>query len=137
MDLQMPEMKGLQATIQIGEEEAMDAHVQIVAMTASAMSEERDRCLAAGMDDCISKPVSYKVIEEMITATVSDRKVVVLSICTEIRGTGCCQSRPRSTWHALRMLIAHGPVPGKTPKTSQAIPPRGGLLRFIRQHYYL
>jgi CheY-like chemotaxis protein len=43
-------------------------------MTASAMSEERDRCLAAGMDDFISKPVSYKVIEEMITATFSDRR---------------------------------------------------------------
>ena len=69
MDVQMPEMNGLQATIQIRQEEAIGAHVPIVAMTASAMSEERDRCLAAGMDDFISKPVSYKVIEETITAT--------------------------------------------------------------------
>jgi CheY-like chemotaxis protein len=38
-------------------------------MTASAMSEDRDGCLAAGMDAVISKPVSYKVIEEMIEAT--------------------------------------------------------------------
>jgi CheY-like chemotaxis protein len=44
------------------------------AMTASAMSEERDRCLAAGMDDFISKPVSYKVIEQMIMATLSQRE---------------------------------------------------------------
>jgi two-component system, sensor histidine kinase and response regulator len=43
-------------------------------MTASAMSEERDRCLAAGMDDFISKPVSYKVIEEVITATFTQRQ---------------------------------------------------------------
>jgi signal transduction histidine kinase/DNA-binding response OmpR family regulator len=69
MDVQMPEMNGLQATIQIRQEEATGAHVPIVAMTASAMSEERDRCLAAGMDDFISKPVSFKVIEQMITAT--------------------------------------------------------------------
>ena len=74
MDVQMPEMTGLQATMQIRREETVGAHVPIVAMTASAMSEERDRCLAAGMDDFISKPVSYKVIEEMITATFSNRK---------------------------------------------------------------
>jgi two-component system, sensor histidine kinase and response regulator len=71
MDVQMPEMTGLQATTQIRQEEAIGAHVPIVAMTASAMSEERDRCLAAGMDNFISKPVSYKVIEEMITAIQS------------------------------------------------------------------
>jgi signal transduction histidine kinase/CheY-like chemotaxis protein len=74
MDVQMPEMTGLEATQQIRREEALGAHVPIVAMTASAMSEERDRCLAAGMDDFISKPVSYKVIEQMIMATSSQRK---------------------------------------------------------------
>jgi signal transduction histidine kinase/CheY-like chemotaxis protein len=74
MDVQMPEMTGLQATRQIRREEALGAHVPIVAMTASAMSEERNRCLAAGMDDFISKPVSYKVIEQVITATFSQRK---------------------------------------------------------------
>jgi two-component system, sensor histidine kinase and response regulator len=60
--------------MQIRGEEAAGARVPIVAMTASAMSEERDRCLAAGMDDFISKPVSYKVIEEMIMDTFSDRR---------------------------------------------------------------
>jgi signal transduction histidine kinase/CheY-like chemotaxis protein len=74
MDVQMPEMTGLQATTQIRREEAIGTHVPIVAMTASAMSEERDRCMAAGMDDFISKPVSYKVIEQRITATFSHRK---------------------------------------------------------------
>ena len=68
MDVQMPEMNGLLATTQIRREEAIGAHVPIVAMTASAMSEDRDRCLAAGMDDFISKPVSYQVIEGMITS---------------------------------------------------------------------
>jgi signal transduction histidine kinase/DNA-binding response OmpR family regulator len=71
MDVQMPEMTGLEATKRIRREEAMGTHVPIVAMTASAMSEDRDQCLAAGMDDFISKPVSSKVIEEIITATFS------------------------------------------------------------------
>jgi CheY-like chemotaxis protein len=74
MDVQMPEMNGLQAARQIREEEAIGTHVPIVAMTASAMSEDRDRCLAAGMDDFISKPVSYKVIEQVIMAMFSPRE---------------------------------------------------------------
>jgi signal transduction histidine kinase/ActR/RegA family two-component response regulator len=74
MDVQMPEMTGLEATTQIRREEAIGAHVTIVAMTASAMSEDRDRCLAAGMDDFISKPVSYKGIEQVITASFSGRR---------------------------------------------------------------
>jgi CheY-like chemotaxis protein len=74
IDLQMPGMNGLQATQQIRREEALGAHVPIVAMTASAMSEERDRCLAAGRDGVISKRVSSKIIEQMIAATFSQRK---------------------------------------------------------------
>jgi two-component system, sensor histidine kinase and response regulator len=73
MDVQMPEMSGLQATTRIREDEAIGVHVPIVAMTASAMSEDRDRCLAAGMDDFISKPVSYLVIEQMIAVMVAPR----------------------------------------------------------------
>jgi len=73
-DIEMPEMTGLEAAAQIRREEKPGAHVPIVAMTASAMSEDRDRCLAAGMDDFISKPVSYKAIEQMITATFSHRE---------------------------------------------------------------
>jgi CheY-like chemotaxis protein len=71
MDVQMPEMNGLEATAQIRQEEAPGDHVPIVAMTASAMGEERERCLAAGMDNFISKPINFKVIEQMITATFS------------------------------------------------------------------
>jgi signal transduction histidine kinase/DNA-binding response OmpR family regulator len=71
MDVQMPEMTGLEATRQIRSEETRGVHIPIVAMTASAMSEERDRCLAAGMDDFISKPVSYKVIEQVIAARLT------------------------------------------------------------------
>jgi signal transduction histidine kinase/CheY-like chemotaxis protein len=74
MDVQMPEMTGLQATVQIRQEEVIGAHIPIFAMTASAMSEDRDRCLAAGMDDFISKPVSSKAIEQVITTAFSDKQ---------------------------------------------------------------
>jgi CheY-like chemotaxis protein len=67
MDIQMPEMDGLQATRAIRRAEAgLNQHIPIVAVTAHAMSGDRERCLAAGMDDYISKPIRKSDLLEMI-----------------------------------------------------------------------
>ena len=68
MDVQMPDMDGLEATRVIRETAAVERrpHVPIVAITAHAMQGDRERCLAAGMDDYLSKPLSLAGLESML-----------------------------------------------------------------------
>ncbi len=67
MDVQMPELDGFEATALIRRnEQQSDGHVPIIAMTAHALKEDRDRCLAAGMDGYVSKPLQVERLLETI-----------------------------------------------------------------------
>jgi two-component system sensor histidine kinase/response regulator len=74
MDVQMPQMDGFEVTAAIRKkEESNGRHLPIVAMTAHAMKGDRERCLAAGMDGYVSKPIQPKelflVIESCVRKT--------------------------------------------------------------------
>ena len=90
MDVQMPEMDGFQATQKIRElEQQNGSHIPIVAMTARAMKGDREKCLAAGMDGYVAKPVRkqelYAAIAPYFTDTPSPQDRVTEQVADDVR----------------------------------------------------
>ena len=74
MDVQMPEMDGLEATRALREKEKKNGtHQMVIALTAHAMKGDREKCLAAGMDGYISKPIRPQELDDMLEAFVTGR----------------------------------------------------------------
>ena len=120
MDVQMPEMDGLAATAAIRKREAEQArpHTPIIAMTAHAMRGDEERCLAAGMDGYVSKPIHLQRLFEVIESVIriADRPGVA----------------PTASLHAADQTTSNvtgsppmPPTPPRQPKTS--LPRKNGL----------
>lgn len=84
MDCQMPEMDGYEATIAIRKLDSEECKIAIVAMTANAMKEDRDRCLACGMDDYLSKPIRKEDLAQKLSEWESKILGQNMTICSEI-----------------------------------------------------
>jgi CheY-like chemotaxis protein len=73
MDVQMPGMEGLEATRRIVTRVPPDRRPRIVAMTANAMQGDREACLAAGMDDYVTKPIRVEALVEALARSAATK----------------------------------------------------------------
>jgi CheY-like chemotaxis protein len=74
MDCQMPEMDGYDATRAIRDMEVALARTPIIAVTANAMSADRERCLSAGMDDFLAKPLTLGALQQALDRLVDSAR---------------------------------------------------------------
>jgi PAS domain S-box-containing protein len=110
MDVQMPEMDGLEATAVIRRlEKRTGTHIPIIAMTAHAMKGDRERCLAAGMDGYVSKPVSVAVLMAEIDRVTSASPARSVSLDkTELRER--LQGNEDLLSELVRLFVSDAPI---------------------------
>jgi HPt (histidine-containing phosphotransfer) domain-containing protein len=124
MDCLMPEMDGYEATAAIRLTEGGGRHVPIIAMTAGALPEDRKRCLEAGMDDHLAKPLMpadlAAALEKWVLAPppARDVRAQILQRLDLLRGAGAALG-PAELGGLLRRLCAH--APGHVEEIHQAV----------------
>ena len=123
MDMQMPVMDGVTATTAI-RREARFASLPIVAMTANAMAGDRDRCLEAGMNDHLAKPIDPERLGEMLVRWIRPRSV------------DACAAEERREERMDGAIVALGDVPGLDAATGLRLARgRAGLyLKLVRRY---
>ena len=91
MDVQMPEMDGLEATREIVRRWPGDRRPRIVAMTANAMQGDRELCLAAGMNDYVSKPIRVEELMAALERSTSQAPESGRAVATELLDSGALE----------------------------------------------
>ncbi len=124
MDVQMPEMDGLAATGEIRKsEKSTHRHIPIVAMTAHAMKGDKEKCLEAGMDDYVSKPIRRKDLTDVIAR-------IVERFLTEAPATEQSLAASATDAHeGGQMILDESAAPGGVRQRQGDASPHGGDLR--------
>jgi two-component system, sensor histidine kinase and response regulator len=124
MDVQMPGMDGLQATAEIRRrEQGSGWRTPIVALTAHGAAADRERCLAAGMDDFVSKPLDARVLFRTIERLVPSPSAAPPSIAEMSRADPTLERRLADLFaeHAPRLLAAVRDALGRADATGAAV----------------